>query len=207
MPYDKKSWKRRLAERSDLSSQLVHLTRETEAKKVVEVLFDILSDQKLIGSSTKSGYICGKRSAVCFQDSPLTSICQNVFFEQKYVEQNKGAKHRYRAVGIAIDKHYAYVKGARPVLYDKTADAKQLLPESEWWRIVNFDLSNEKSFVDWTHEREWRCPSDFDFELKEVTLLFVNEGMFQAFLQLCKKHEKNYLEMVKGIVVMNNLLY
>ena len=49
----------------------------------------------------------------------------------------------------------------RPVIYDKTISAKKYLPENEWWRIVNLDLSDEDRFIDWTHEREWRVPNDF----------------------------------------------
>ncbi|WP_230370748.1 hypothetical protein [Paludibacterium denitrificans] len=152
MSYTKKAWKRRLAERSDLSSQVVHLTRNTKDKTVVEVLYKIVSDAKLIGSSTQSGFICGPMPAVCFQDAPLTAICQNVFFEQKYNEGKQDPKRRYLAVGLAFPKDYAYAKGARPVIYDKTSEAKRFLPADQQWRIVNFDLSNEDSFIDWTHE-------------------------------------------------------
>ncbi len=207
MPYDKKAWKRRLAERTDLSSQLVHLTRDNKDKKLNEVLLEILSSKTLIGSSTKSGFICGKTPAVCFQDAPLVSVCQNVFFEQKYLELNKNSKLRYRATGISIDKSYAYNKGARPVLYEETKKAKEILPTDQWWRIVNFNLGDEKNIVDWTHEREWRAPGDFTFDLSAVTLLFVNESSFKDFLKICKARDLKYVEEVKGIVVLNNLLY
>ena len=207
MPYSKQSWKRRLAERSDLSTQIVHLTRDSGELKLVDALYSIISQGKLNGSSTKGGFICGTTPAVCFQDAPLTAICQNVFFEQKYKEGNKGAKVRYRAVGVAFPKDYAYAKGARPVIYEKTSEAKKFLPPEEQWRIVNFDLSDEKSFIDWTHEREWRVPGDFEFDLKEATLLFVNEATYKSFMQKCKAQNTNFLEQVRGIVVMDNLLY
>lgn len=207
MLYPKKACKRRLAERSDLSSQIVHLTRETKEKKVVDVLYNIVSDAKLIGSSTKGGFICGPTPAVCFQDASLAAICQNVFFEQKYNEGKKNAKTRYRAVGLAFPKDYIYAKGARPVIYDKTADAKKFLPADQQWRIVNFDLSNQESFIDWTHEREWRMPGDFNFDLKEATLLFVNEATFKTFLNKCAADGNNLVEQVRGIVVLDNILY
>lgn len=53
-----------------------------------------------------------------------------------------------------------YKKGGRPVIYDQTIEAKKYLPESQHWRIVNFDLSNDDRLVDWTHEREWRVPDE-----------------------------------------------
>ena len=37
---------------------------------------------------------------------------------------------------------------------------KSILPSDEYWRIVNYDLSDNKYMVDWTHEWEWRVPGD-----------------------------------------------
>jgi hypothetical protein len=210
MGYDKKTWKRRMAERTDLSTQVVHLTRDqnSEAKKgATEVLFDIVDQQRIRASSVAEAFIVGNTPAVCFQDAPLGAICQNVFYEQKYKEQNENAKVRYRAIGLAFPKDYAYKKGTRPVIYDKTQDAKAYLPSSQWWRIVNFDLSDEQRLIDWTHEREWRAPGDFEFDRTQSTILFVNESSYKAFATLCKKMEKPYLEEVRGIVVMDTILY
>ena len=116
MPYDEKTWKRRYAERSDLSTGLVHLTRESASKNLAEVLFEVVSTGRLKGSTTKNGFIVGSTPAVCFQDAPLHGICQNVFYEQKYQESNKNTKTRYRATGLLLPKRYAYEKGARPAL-------------------------------------------------------------------------------------------
>ncbi|OYT88650.1 MAG: DUF2971 domain-containing protein [Burkholderiales bacterium PBB3] len=207
MAYDIKTWRARIAERTDVSTQIVHLTREREGAAVAKVLFEIIESGRLKGSSSASGFICGNRPAVCFQDAPLVSICQNVYYEQKYRQSNPNAKNRYRAVGLAFSKPYASRKGARPVIYDKTSEAKQYLPPDQWWRIVNFDLGNDESFIDWTHEREWRAPGDFEFDLAEATLLFVNESTYRSFEKLCKTKGRDYLERAKGVVVMNNLLY
>lgn len=207
MPYDEKTWKRRYAERSDLSTGIVHLTRDTESKKLVQVLFEIVSTGKIVGSTTQSGFIIGATPAVCFQDAPLHGICQNVFYEQKYQESNAGAKVRYRAAGLLLPKRYAYEKGARPVIYDKTSSAKQYVQSDQWWRIVNFDLSNENSIVDWTHEREWRAPGDFEFDIKEATLLFVNSRTYRDFVQLCLAEKRDYISLAKGVVVMESILY
>lgn len=210
MGYDKKTWKRRIAERTDLSTHVVHLTRERvagEKKEAVEVLFDIVDQQRIAASSVQEAFIVGEIPAVCFQDAPLGGICQNVFYEQKYKEQNEKAKVRYRAMGVTFQKDYAYVRGARPVIYDQTQAAKEYLPTHQWWRIVNFDLSDEKNIIDWTHEREWRAPGDFTFERSQATLLFVNEASYKAFLALCKERKKPYLEEVRGVVVMESILF
>lgn len=196
-----------MAERSDLSSQIVHLTREVETSKVVDVLYEIVSQRQLIGSITKSAFICGSTPAVCFQDAPLHGICQNVFFEQKSKESKKNSRTRYKAFGPAFSKEYAFRKGARPVIYDRTSDAKKYLPPELHWKIVNFNLSKDDAFIDWTHEREWRVPGNFCFELKEATLLFVNSLTYQSFAKKCKENGTNFLEEVRGVVVMDNVLY
>lgn len=108
MAYDIKEWKRRIAERTDMPSSLVHLTREANGKSVEDVLYEILSSGEIVGSTTNSGFICGSNTAVCFQDIPLSSLCQNVFFEQKKIEDNKQHKLRYRAFGIMFDKNFAF---------------------------------------------------------------------------------------------------
>lgn len=48
---------------------------------------------------------------------------------------------------------------------------------------------------------------DFIFDISEATLLFVNDVTYKNFKNLCTKNEVNYMDQVKGIVVMNNLLF
>jgi hypothetical protein len=50
-------------------------------------------------------------------------------------------------------------------LYERKEVAKRMLTETEHWRIVNFDMSNPGTYIDWTHEREWRLPGDLEFKL------------------------------------------
>src|SRR5713226_7111825 len=156
MGYNKDIWKRRLAERNDLTSQLTHLTRAEEDQDLIGVLMSILSKRRIYGSD--SVLIHGTTKAVCFQDAPLSGICQNVYFEQKYREEKPGAKRRYCGCGLMVEKLYVFSKGGRPVIYDRVADAKEFLPDDQWWRIVNLDFTTSDHIVDWTHEREWRLP-------------------------------------------------
>jgi len=207
MGYNVKTWNDRIAQRTDFSTQVVHLTREREDAKVAQVLYEIVSSRTLKGSSTASGFICGNQKAVCFQDAPLVSVCQNVYYEQKYKEKNPKAKTRYKACGVSFPKTYAFRKGARPVIYDKAADAKQYLPKDQWWRIVSFDLDSDEALIDWTHEREWRAPGDFSFDIAQTTLLFVNDTAYKTFGKLCAANKSDVMDQVKGVVVMNNLLF
>lgn len=212
MPYTHEQWCKRIAERTDISSCVVHLTREQmlNEKKVTSlaVLFKILSEKKIIGSSTATGFIIGAKQAVCFQESPLPAIAQNVYFEQKYRETNEAAKVRYRANGLAFSKPRVYRAGGRPAIYEDTAIAKAFLPKEEWWRIVKLDLAKSDAYVDWSHEREWRSPGDFEFELKHATVLLVNRHQYRKFVEMCEKQNRlDILREVRGIVVLDSLLY
>ena len=207
MGYTIEDWKNRLAERSDLSTSIVHLTKTNITNNLVEQLLTILNDKKLIGSTTQSGFIIGNKPAVCFQDAPLHGIAQNVWFEQKYRKENPSAKVRYNAGGFAFKKNYAYSKGVRPVVYEETTRAKEMLPDKEWWRIVNFNLSNDDAIIDWTHEREWRCPIEFNFEISEVTVLLPNHKIYQKFIKDCEDKNLDFHKKIRGIVVMSEVLY
>lgn len=208
MAYNLDEWKARIAERSDMSTSLVHLTRENGNDDTFNVLYKILKSKKLIGSSTASGFICGNNTAVCFQDVPLNSICQNVYYEQKRIKDKKDKKIRYRAIGLLFQKDYVFKKGGRPVIYDKSQDAKEYLPEEEWWRIVNMNFNDKENIVDWSHEREWRLKGDFEFELGEATILVINYSSLKSIVERIKKEDGiDIRDKIKGIVSLTNVLY
>ncbi|CAK1722493.1 DUF2971 domain-containing protein [Vibrio crassostreae] len=207
MSYKFEDWRNRYSERSDLSTGLVHLTRATDNAAVAELMFKILTERTLKGSSTEQGFIVGKHTAVCFQDAPLSSVCQNTWFEQKLRASGHTNKTRYHPCGFMFSKQKIYTSGGRPVIYDKTAEAKKYLPESEWWRIVNFDLSNPDFIIDWTHEREWRVKGDFEFDVNEVTLLFTKSTTYKAFIELCDKNDRPFYKVVAGVINMQNILF
>jgi len=160
---DKSAFLKRREYRVDITAGLYHLTKPQGNLDSVDVLMKILLEKKLIGSTTNGGYICGQTPAVCFQDIPLYSVAQNVYYEQELQNQH-GAKIRYEGTGLAFGKFFIYKNGGRPVVYDKLDDAKRYLPADQWWRIVNLDLASDK-LIDWTHEREWRVPGNLTFEL------------------------------------------
>lgn len=207
MPYTREQWRRRIAERTDLTTGVVHLTRETDTKNVMDVLLAILREKRIKASSTASGFIVGSTPAVCFQDAPPHSLSQNVWFEQKKRDDDPNAKLRYRAVGLWFPKPYVYRKGGRPVIYDKTAEAKKYLPKDQWWRIVNFDLSLEDNFIDWSHEREWRVPGDFHFELKEATVLLPTSTGYHSFLKYGNAAGINLPQEVGGVITLTPVLF
>lgn len=188
-----------------MTMYLTHLTRPPgDGSTSVDILLKILSEGTLLGSSTDSGFIVGSNKAVCFQELPLTSLVENVYHEE--TNKNKlGGKTRYEAVGLAFHKPYAYRKGARPVIYERTSDAKRILSnEDEYWRIVNFDLSDGENIIDWTHEREWRIKGDFEFELPRVTVILPTTKSYKRFIE---KADKEILSEIAGIVCLSPILF
>ncbi len=212
MPYSIENWKQRIASRSDLTGHLIHLTRATSVNgkelSSTEVLIKIIKEQCLIGSSTKSGFICGTRKAVCFQDTPLYQLSQNIYSEQEYRTQNSQAKVRYVGAGLMFPKPYIYRRGGRPVIYDNTEEAKNYLPSHELWRVVRLELSDDTNVIDWTHEREWRIPDDFKFEINQTTVILPNTNAYKNFIQLCRSlNNIDILSEIRGIVTLNAVFF
>jgi hypothetical protein len=206
MGYDFDIWRKRHIERSDLTTELVHLTRSVNSKSAIDVLYEILQTGKVNGSITSSGFIVGNTPAVCLQDAPLNAVGQNCWFEQTYRKVNSAATKRYDPTGLIFSKTYIYSKGGRPVIYDRTSDAKGYLPKDQLWRIVNFDLSDKNNIVDWTHEREWRIPNELEFEPTDVVLLFANNSDLRSFIDLCDKSGNQYYRLVRGMSTMESIL-
>lgn len=199
--YTLQDWRKRVQDRSDISGHVVHLTKDTAEGDSYSNLLNILKERKIRGSDTDSGFIIGSNKAVCFQDAPLYGICQNVYYDQKMNELYQTRK-RYRPVGLAFTKSYIYKMGGRPVVYEETNKAKRMLDNSEWWRIVNFDISDNENYVDWTHEREWRLKGDFDFDIGEAYVLLVHSPIYKKFI----KDGADILDQIKGIVVLQPIL-
>ncbi|NRT61825.1 hypothetical protein B0P06_004293 [Clostridium saccharoperbutylacetonicum] len=203
MAYKLEDWTKRIRNRSDMSGYVYHLTRGNDSLETIDVIIKILNDRKLNGSTTNSGFIVGSNKAVCFQDTTTYGLCQNTYHEQILRSNDKKLKVRYRPIGLAFEKTYVYEKGGRPVIYEKTEDAKKLLDKDEWWRIVNFDLSNRDQIIDWTHEREWRIKGDFEFDISKTIVVLVNNKTYKKFIS---KVDKNILQYIGGIIVLDPIL-
>jgi hypothetical protein len=199
--YNSKTWENRHQQRIDISTAIVHFTKEADIDgrrwSAVEILVKILKEKTLKGGT---GFVVGPHRAVCFQDSPMLGLAQNVQFERECLE--KGGRLRYRGTGPAFNKRYAFKLGARPVLYERTEVAKKLLPEAEHWRIVNLNLSDKEHIIDWTHEREWRAPDDISFNRKAVAVFVEDAKAYKEFLSLAGEMAQE----VVGIVMLSAAL-
>jgi hypothetical protein len=125
------------------SGLLTHFTRASRAGDALDNLVAILRGAVIKGSSRM---IIGKRPTVCLFDAPIAELRRLL---------TRANRHRYQPCGIAIDKHYAFARGARPVIYMPLTEARRMLAEEELWRVAALDL-NRKPAIDWTFEREWR---------------------------------------------------
>ncbi|WP_046180376.1 hypothetical protein [Domibacillus tundrae] len=207
MPYTQTEWKNRHQSRSDMSVFLTHLTRSVFDKDgniavpAVDILIKILTEEKLIGSNN-AGFISGHEKAVCFQDVPLYGVSQNV----RHEELNKtklGNKVRYQGYGIALPKPYVFKRGGRPVIYEQKSLGIINYPD-DLWRVVTYDLSDKNNIIDWTHEREWRVKGDFTFDIKSAYVILPNQKIYKEFV---KKVPKQILEDIRGITILNSILY
>ncbi len=207
-------WKDRISKRADITGMVTHLTKPTEGSltsndedeinlRAIDTLIQILRDKKLTGSVTKKGFIIGNSPAVCFQDVPFHGLIQNVEYEKQ--QRQKGSnKIRYCGIGLAFGKFYIFDNGGRPVIYEETQKAKQLLPETEHWRIVNFQLYPRNSkIVDWTHEREWRLPGDFEFKYDWTHVVLYDKACWDYFHENCPK---DIISSIHGITMIRSIL-
>lgn len=193
-------WRDRISNRSDLVARITHLTRGDTDDEAFDRLWKILLEKKIIGSGTE-GYIVGDKKAVCFQEVPLSSIAENLIFEDSL-----GGKNRYSHFGLRFNKIRMYRIGARPVIYGKTEELKRMLPRDEYWRIVNMDLDSE-SVVDWSHEREWRLVSDYHFKYSDTEVIVKDDHYYKKFINKCiQENRLDILKGINGIIPLNTVI-
>jgi hypothetical protein len=212
--YDYKQWKDRIASRSDITGMVTHLTKppgDTTGMSEEEIdvlavrnLIKILEDSVIFGSTTDSGFIVGRTPAVCFQEAPLYGLVQNVEHEYRRRTENPAERRRYCGIGLAFSKWYVFTHGGRPVLYEQTSVAKRILPETEYWRIVNIDLTiGGDACIDWTHEREWRLPGDFNFTRKFAHVVLHDARCWKYFIENCPTE---IFHEIYGITVLKSIM-
>ncbi len=151
-------------ERPDLTPYLIHLTKASGKTTALENLISILKDGVIEGTNSfikRASRKSGVRAA-CFMDVPFAAL--------KYVCSTKNAG-RYQAYGVVVRKQDVYRQLGRPVLYLSDEERKELkIPLKHLWRVVSLEHDQkEDTWIDWQHEREWRCPKEFN--LKEVSCI------------------------------------
>jgi hypothetical protein len=214
MVYKKEDWLSRITNRSDLTSVLTHLTKpicDTKGlseDKINELatknLIKILHEGEIKGSTTEKGFIKGSIPAVCFQDVPIYGLVQNVEHELQRRRNNPNERYRYCGVGMAFNKRYIFERGGRPVIYEQTKIAEEILPEKEYWRIVNLDIGMGKEhLIDWTHEREWRLPNKLEFIPQAAHILLYDKICWDFFIDNCPKE---FIKQIHGVTLLRRVL-
>lgn len=204
---DKQDWRKRFKNRVDLSSRVTHLTKGDTDDEAFENLISILEEKCIRASKTGSNFINGDIPAVCLQEAPLIAIAENLQYEEK-LRKEENQKIRYLGFGIRFQKHFIYQKNGRSVIYDDTNQAKEYLPESEWWRIVRLDLSDKEHIIDWTHEREWRVPGKLLFDYSQCEIIVPSPVYYRKFVEYCLENNREEILLeIQGIVVMASVYY
>ncbi|GAB6154734.1 hypothetical protein JCM17380_34840 [Desulfosporosinus burensis] len=213
--FDYGDWQDRISKRIDITGMVTHLTKPSEGSltsmdeseinlRAVDTLIKILKEKKIQGSNKEKGFINGDIPAVCFQEVPFFGLVQNVEFEKE--RRSKGSsKIRYCGVGLSFNKFNVFENCGRPVIYEETERAKQILPENQYWRIVNLELHvGVSKIVDWTHEREWRLPGDFNFRYDLTHVVLYDKACLDYFRKNCSDDIVNAIHgitMLKGILM------
>lgn len=189
--------------RPDLTPYLLHMTKNTKTKdkfSAFDNLVNILETGEIWGSRKSKGFIKGPNKAVCFMDVPFASL--------KYVLTPENADPqapRYEPYGIALTKSYAYGEGCRPVLYLSNEELKSInIPEDELWRVVRFEVQN-KNWISWLHEREWRCKGNFTLPSSIHTVLVRNTNDAEKLHKLIQKKPNSFKCKPKSIVPLSVL--
>lgn len=146
-------------ERPDLTPYLIHLTKASGKTTALENLISILKDGVIEGTDgfIKNATRGSGVKAACFMDVPFAAL--------KYVCSPKNAE-RYQPYGVVVQKRHVYQQGGRPVLYLSDEECEKLgISSKQLWRVVSLEYDRkEDTWIDWQHEREWRCPKEFNLE-------------------------------------------
>jgi hypothetical protein len=189
--------------RGDVSTFMVHLTRNTEdCKSAKENLIDILCTRVIQPRNSKGLFYAteGVRDSartVCFAEAQFNAI-------KHLVGKHQGRGVELSSYGLVFSKDLLIQKGANPVFYINTyanqerKDAvmeaiKQLDPHKQKEiapYVEIFGWNGSGGIYDFHREREWRYPGDFEFEWKDVIFGLCDDEHIEEMEQLFEKEIK-----------------
>lgn len=192
-----------LNRRSDLSTFLVHLTKQTPDGTASQNLKNMLHFGRIYptraqgwGKRLTLGAAYVSQKAVCFTEAPLDQIHGLLDIEDRQVN--------LEPYGLVFTKMVARRKGANPVWYVDTAVAHpqnleaaldELVMQAKagpepfetsaiskvlpFFEEMGISATGHKKEFWW--EREWRCLGDFEFGATEIALILAPEEEHAAF--------------------------
>lgn len=201
---EKKDIRNIISRRSDLSTFVVHLTRDEDTHSAKEKLKSIVQSWTIharssFGAARNKHQSCNSQKCVCFTETPLEYL-------YLILENIKGREFQFAPYGVAITKKLARKQGVNPIWY------VDITPGHEWlMNSINDLINNPNSTFDespiskitpfieqmgsgsnretgqayrknFWWEREWRHQGDFS--LPDHVLLICPEEDFQTFEHL-----------------------
>ncbi len=208
--------------RNDMSTFLVHLTRNTEdGRTAKENLIDIICSRVIEPRNSKGLFyavdeVKHQVKSVCFNETPLSCI--------KYMlGKLHGRDIELSHYGLVFSKDFLMQKGANPVFYVNTyADQNRKQALIDTIRQLPIDRQREIApYIDifgWTNaggeiydfqwEHEWRYSGNFGFEWKDIIFGLCEDEYIDEVEQLFEKEIRFVspfmsLEEIVGRLVLN----
>lgn len=211
-----------LHRRTDLSTFVVHFTRNAAETSGLDNLRSILRCRKLEARNVygMAGCLANKFPAVkdsqrvvCFTETPLEHawmMCSDI----------DGRAVEFDGFGIAFTKTFARRHGVNPIWYlditpghdwltnavaglrDAAAADPEKLPEAHILKLTPFieqmgnPVGTRKEF--WW-EREWRHVGDIDFDVSDIVVVFASEEE-HAGLQDFLRDDQNYETRIPKLI-------
>ena len=152
--------------RPDVSNYLAHFTKGKPGKPALKILQEILESKRLIASPLP----WTKRPAVCFTECPWSSLLAH-------------SRH-YSPYGFGFSKPRIFAAGGAPAYYVRADhyEKQQWEPHlhtfvTPFWPAYRPNTLKTSALggktIDYAHEREWRVPHDFTFELDQVEFVIL----------------------------------
>lgn len=180
--------------RDDISQWLVHFTKSGRINgkwyAADVVLRSIINSQRVEPSLVEAITKYYAHGAACFYDVPLQNWNQ-------LLQTNPNGRQPY---GIIVSKAAFWAKGGRPAIYTENP-SRQDWPAQERFRLITTVL-DQPSPIDWTHEREWRCPSGLELDLASAWWWPCVANIRDALLLF-----RDFSAGVQGVNVILNSIY
>jgi len=173
--------------RTDLSTFLVHLTRDYNGIKAYKNLDNILTNRKIEARNAYGlfQYDTNAKKVVCFTEAPLDQI--KTFIEEKI----PGRKIELSSYGLVFTQRAVIEKGGNPTFYINTCKdttykdaiksiSRRLTNDADFLKLKPFFNEFGKK-IDFYWEREWRVPGDFTFDYKDVVVGLCPEEAIERY--------------------------